>query len=63
VLEDGRITAVGPHDDLLNSSPTYQRLYQLQFIDQPEAQTGQPAESLNLYLPGCEPAFATRTQE
>ncbi len=41
VLEDGRITAVGPHDELLSTSPTYQRLYQLQFIDAPE-----PAEPL-----------------
>ncbi len=63
VLEEGRITAVGSHDDLLNTSPTYQRLYQLQFMDQPEPQTDEPAESLTLYLPGCEPAFATRTQE
>jgi subfamily B ATP-binding cassette protein MsbA len=37
VLEDGRITAVGSHEELLNSSPTYQRLYQLQFRDMPEA--------------------------
>src|SRR5579862_828087 len=36
VLEDGRITAIGPHDELLLTSPTYQRLYQLQFIDAPE---------------------------
>ncbi|MDE3161930.1 MAG: ATP-binding cassette domain-containing protein, partial [Acidobacteriota bacterium] len=36
VLEDGRITAVGPHEELLNTSPTYQRLYQLQFIDAPD---------------------------
>lgn len=41
VLEDGRITAVGPHEELLTTSPTYQRLYQLQFIDAPE-----PAEPL-----------------
>lgn len=38
VLEDGRITAVGSHEELLVSSPTYQRLYQLQFRDMPEAQ-------------------------
>jgi subfamily B ATP-binding cassette protein MsbA len=38
VLEDGRITAIGPHEDLLTTSPTYQRLYQLQFMDVPEAQ-------------------------
>ncbi len=35
VLEDGRITAIGSHDELLTTSPTYQRLYQLQFIDMP----------------------------
>ncbi len=42
VLEDGRITAVGSHEELLVSSPTYQRLYQLQFRDMPEAQTPAP---------------------
>jgi subfamily B ATP-binding cassette protein MsbA len=36
VLEDGRITAIGTHDELLVSSPTYLRLYQLQFRDMPE---------------------------
>jgi subfamily B ATP-binding cassette protein MsbA len=36
VLEDGRITAIGSHDELLSSSPTYQRLYELQFADGPE---------------------------
>ncbi|MGA2349890.1 MAG: ABC transporter ATP-binding protein [Terracidiphilus sp.] len=38
VLEDGRITAIGPHEELLITSPTYQRLYQLQFMDVPETQ-------------------------
>jgi len=38
VLEDGRITAIAPHDELLVTSPTYQRLYQLQFMDVPEPQ-------------------------
>jgi subfamily B ATP-binding cassette protein MsbA len=38
VLEDGRITAIGPHEELLDISPTYQRLYQLQFMDVPEEQ-------------------------
>ncbi len=36
VLEDGRITAVASHEELLNTSPTYQRLYHLQFMDLPE---------------------------
>ncbi len=36
VLEDGRITAIGSHDELLSASGTYQRLYQLQFMDVPE---------------------------
>jgi subfamily B ATP-binding cassette protein MsbA len=40
VLESGRITAVGSHDELLNISPTYQKLYQLQFIDMPDTQLG-----------------------
>jgi subfamily B ATP-binding cassette protein MsbA len=37
VLEDGRITALGPHEELLTTSPTYQRLYQLQFMDAPDS--------------------------
>jgi subfamily B ATP-binding cassette protein MsbA len=38
VLEDGHITAIGPHEELLTTSPTYARLYQLQFMDMPEVQ-------------------------
>ncbi|MGB7985977.1 MAG: ABC transporter ATP-binding protein [Terracidiphilus sp.] len=38
VLEDGHITAIGPHEELLTTSPTYARLYQLQFMDMPENQ-------------------------
>src|ERR1700757_343296 len=37
VLADGRITATGPHEELLTTSPTYQRLYQLQFMDAPDS--------------------------
>jgi subfamily B ATP-binding cassette protein MsbA len=62
VLEDGRITAIGSHEDLLTNSPTYQRLYQLQFIDQPEAES-EPEEPLTHYLPGFEPAYVTGKQE
>jgi subfamily B ATP-binding cassette protein MsbA len=36
VLEDGRITAIGSHEELLTNSPMYQKLYQLQFIDLPD---------------------------
>jgi subfamily B ATP-binding cassette protein MsbA len=61
VLEGGRITAIGTHDDLLNTSPTYQKLYQLQFRDLPESngnggtdgtnpQTDEPNPQL-MYLP------------
>jgi len=42
VLEDGRITAIGSHEELLTTSPTYQKLYQLQFMDVPEPQTPDP---------------------
>jgi len=48
VLESGRITAIGTHEELLTSSPTYQKLYQLQFIDMPETQGPDPAVQ---YLP------------
>jgi subfamily B ATP-binding cassette protein MsbA len=43
VLEDGRITAIGAHEELLTASPTYQRLYQLQFMDVPETTPLEPA--------------------
>ena len=33
VVESGRITAIGPHEELLRTSPTYRRLNQLQFSD------------------------------
>jgi subfamily B ATP-binding cassette protein MsbA len=33
VLEQGRITAIGSHEELLQSSPIYQKLYRLQFMD------------------------------
>ncbi len=36
VMEQGRITAVGSHEELMQQSPTYQKLYQLQFMDVPE---------------------------
>jgi subfamily B ATP-binding cassette protein MsbA len=64
VLEGGRITAVGTHDDLLVSSPIYQRLYQLQFIDLPEANGVHPVDSAVQYLPFDDrAALATGGQE
>ncbi|MHB1699513.1 MAG: ABC transporter ATP-binding protein [Acidobacteriaceae bacterium] len=36
VLEDGRITESGSHEQLLRQSGTYQRLYNLQFSDRPD---------------------------
>jgi ATP-binding cassette, subfamily B, bacterial MsbA len=44
VLEDGRITAVGSHEELLANSPTYLRLYHLQFMDGSESRALQALE-------------------
>ncbi|HLI04809.1 MAG TPA: ABC transporter ATP-binding protein [Terracidiphilus sp.] len=64
MLEDGRITAIAPHEELLASSPTYQKLYQLQFIDMPEPQIDPmaPAPS-TVQAPACDPALAVRAEE
>jgi subfamily B ATP-binding cassette protein MsbA len=43
VIEHGRITAIGPHEELMRSSPTYQKLYQLQFMDVPELAESAPS--------------------
>ena len=51
VLESGRITAIGTHDELLDSSPTYQKLYQLQFIDTPETNGANAPDPAVQYLP------------
>jgi subfamily B ATP-binding cassette protein MsbA len=60
VLEEGRITAIGSHEELLISSPTYQRLYQLQFMDVPEPQGSEPLEK---DPPQLALAFAAGPQE
>jgi len=61
VLEDGRITAIGSHEELLLSSPTYLRLYQLQFMDMQETQAPDaPSPELT---PALTPALASGLQE
>jgi subfamily B ATP-binding cassette protein MsbA len=37
VLEQGKITSVGTHEELLQTSPIYQKLYRLQFMGMAEA--------------------------
>ncbi len=65
VLEDGRITAIGPHEELLTTSPTYQRLHQLQFMDAPEPQTPELTElDLSAQYPLVfEQAMSTKMRE
>jgi ATP-binding cassette, subfamily B, bacterial MsbA len=61
VVECGRITAIGSHEELLVTSPTYQRLYQLQFIDTPETTGIHEPDPAVQYLPFDErAALATR---
>ncbi|MGA9246480.1 MAG: ABC transporter ATP-binding protein [Silvibacterium sp.] len=43
VLEQGRITAIGSHEELLQISPTYQKLYRLQFMGADEYDLREPA--------------------
>jgi subfamily B ATP-binding cassette protein MsbA len=43
LLEAGHLTAVGTHEELLRVSPTYQKLYKLQFMDVPEMELHETA--------------------
>jgi subfamily B ATP-binding cassette protein MsbA len=60
VLEEGRITAIGSHEELLTSSSTYLRLYQLQFMEVPEPQEPHHLEGDS---PRLEPALAAAPQD
>jgi subfamily B ATP-binding cassette protein MsbA len=43
VVENGKITDIGSHEQLLHSSATYQRLYRLQFADgEPGSEAAEP---------------------
>jgi subfamily B ATP-binding cassette protein MsbA len=44
VLEDGRISDIGTHEQLLQTSATYQQLYRLQFAEGDAAPETVPAE-------------------
>jgi ATP-binding cassette, subfamily B, bacterial MsbA len=61
VLEQGRITAIGTHEELLQTSPTYQKLYRLQFMDMGET-NGNHAHADENGTASVEPAFTGKTQ-
>lgn len=47
VMEQGSITEIGTHDELLELSGTYRRLHDLQFRTEPvEDEEGRPAEAI-----------------
>jgi ATP-binding cassette, subfamily B, bacterial MsbA len=67
VLEQGRITAIGTHEELLQTSPTYQKLYRLQFMDIGEgngnhAQADETGTAGVTLAAGAEPAITGKKQ-
>jgi ATP-binding cassette, subfamily B, bacterial MsbA len=63
VLEQGRITAMGTHEELLQSSPTYQKLYRLQFIGMVEANGAHGIPGAEMNLPtGAETELTGKTE-
>jgi ATP-binding cassette, subfamily B, bacterial MsbA len=62
VLEQGRITAIGTHEELLQTSPIYQKLYRLQFMNMGEA-NGNHVHGDETLAASAEPAFTGKTKE
>lgn len=60
VLEHGQITAIGPHEELLQISPTYQKLYRLQFMDIGEGNGTHTGPASDTELP---PVLTGKTKE
>ncbi|HEX4038207.1 MAG TPA: ABC transporter ATP-binding protein [Acidobacteriaceae bacterium] len=70
VLEQGRITACGSHEELLQTSPIYQKLYRLQFMDMGEngnhhgngGMNGTAPAAADGELPAHEPALTGKSE-
>ncbi|MGC2636249.1 MAG: ABC transporter ATP-binding protein [Acidobacteriaceae bacterium] len=64
VLEQGRITAIGTHEELLQSSPTYQKLYRLQFMNMSEGNGNPGTRGVDDRTPNAktEPVIHGKTQ-
>jgi subfamily B ATP-binding cassette protein MsbA len=52
VIEGGRITEIGTHDELMQQSGTYRRLYNLQFSEDDIAQVSSSEGALQVGLEG-----------
>jgi subfamily B ATP-binding cassette protein MsbA len=66
VLEQGRITAIGSHEELLQTSPTYQKLYRLQFMDIGDGNgnhhDAEPGIAAAVAAPAAEPVLTGKTE-
>jgi ATP-binding cassette, subfamily B, bacterial MsbA len=52
VIEGGQITEIGTHDELMRNSGTYQRLYNMQFVGESSAPSGNGEVTLAANLEG-----------
>jgi subfamily B ATP-binding cassette protein MsbA len=52
VIEGGQITEIGTHDELMRNSGTYQRLYNMQFVGESSAPSGNGEVTLAVNLEG-----------